>query len=199
MLGRQPAGTRVRKRLNLKSSFNAGISLPFLRKVRYHESVMKGDSRIIDALNELLTAELTAINQYFIHAKMMKNWGYQRLAENKRKESIEEMRHADEVIERILFLDGTPNMQRLNPVRVGEDPVEMHQLDLALELEAVARLNSSIALAVAVGDGGSRALFEKILREEEEAVDFLETQLSLVKDLGKENYLSQMIGELGGS
>jgi bacterioferritin len=161
-----------------------------------NSKAMKGDSRIIDALNELLTAELTAINQYFIHAKMLKNWGYQRLAENKRKESIEEMRHADEVIERILYLDGTPNMQRLNPVRVGEDPVEMHNLDLSLEMEAVARLNSSIALATAVGDGGTRHLFEKILKEEEEAVDFLETQLGLIKDLGKEHYLAQMIGEL---
>jgi len=157
---------------------------------------MKGDVRILEALNELLTAELTAINQYFIHAKMLKNWGYRRLADHKRKESIEEMRHADEVIERILYLDGTPNMQRLNPVRVGEDPVEMHQLDLTLEMEAVARLNGSIALATAVGDGGSRQLFERILREEEEAVDFLETQLNLVKDLGKEHYLAQMMGEL---
>lgn len=157
---------------------------------------MKGDPQIIDVLNELLTAELTAINQYFIHAKMLKNWGYQRLAEQKRKESIEEMRHADEVIERILYLDGTPNMQRLNPVRVGEDPIEMHQLDLTLEVEAVARLNRGIALATSIGDGGTRSLFEKILLEEEDAVDFLETQLSIVKDLGREHYLAQMIGDL---
>lgn len=157
---------------------------------------MKGDPKVIDLLNELLTAELTAINQYFIHAKMLKNWGYRRLAEHKRKESIEEMRHADEVIERILYLDGTPNMQRLNPVRIGEDPIEMHQLDLALEVDAVARLNRAIAVATQVGDGGTRSLFEKILLEEEEAVDFLETQLSMVKDLGKEHYLAQMIGDL---
>lgn len=157
---------------------------------------MKGDPKVIDLLNELLTAELTAINQYFIHSKMLKNWGYKRLAEHKWKESIEEMRHADEVIERILYLDGTPNMQRLNPVRVGEDPIEMHQLDLALEVEAVARLNRAIAVATQVGDGGTRSLFEKVLLEEEEAVDFLETQLSMVKDLGKEHYLAQMIGEL---
>ncbi|OQX69687.1 MAG: bacterioferritin [Sorangiineae bacterium NIC37A_2] len=157
---------------------------------------MKGDSQIIDLLNQVLTAELTAINQYFIHAKMLKNWGYQRLAEQKRKESIEEMRHADEVIERILYLDGTPNMQRLNPVRVGEDPIEMHQLDLELEVAAVKRLNEGIALSTSKGDGGTRSLFEKILVEEEEAVDFLETQLSIVKDLGREHYLAQMIGEL---
>jgi bacterioferritin len=154
---------------------------------------MQGDARVIDALNELLTAELTAINQYFIHAKMLKNWGYSRLAEHKRKESIEEMRHADEVIDRILYLEGTPNMQRLFPVRVGEDPVEMHQLDLAVEVEAVGRLNRFIALATQVADGGTRALFEKILTEEEEAVDYLETQLGLVKTLGKELYLSQML------
>lgn len=157
---------------------------------------MKGDPKVLDLLNELLTAELTAINQYFIHAKMLKNWGYRRLAEHKRKESIEEMRHADEVIDRILYLDGTPNMQRLNPVRVGEDPIEMHQLDLALEVDAVARLNRAIAIATQVGDGGTRSLFERILVEEEEAIDFLETQLGMVKDLGKENYLAQMIGEL---
>jgi bacterioferritin len=154
---------------------------------------MKGEAQIIDALNELLTAELTAINQYFIHAKMLKNWGFHRLADHKRKESIEEMRHADEVIDRILYLEGTPNMQRLFPVRVGEDPVEMHQLDLAVEVEAVARLNRFIALATQAADGGSRALFEKILKEEEEAVDYLETQLGLVKTLGKELYLSQML------
>jgi bacterioferritin len=156
---------------------------------------MKGDSRVIDALNELLTAELTAINQYFIHSKMLKNWGYKRLAAHKWKESIEEMRHADEVIERILYLEGTPNMQRLNPVRVGEDPVEMHELDLSLEVESVARLNRSIALAVSASDGGSRALFEEILKEEEEAVDYLETQLGLVQSIGKELYLAQMLEE----
>jgi bacterioferritin len=154
---------------------------------------MKGDARVIEALNELLTAELTAINQYFIHAKMLKNWGYRRLADHKRKESIEEMHHADEVIDRILYLEGTPNMQRLFPVRVGEDPVEMHQVDLAVEVEAVGRLNRFIALATLAGDGGTRALFEKILKEEEEAVDFLETQLGLVKTLGTELYLSQML------
>ena len=97
---------------------------------------MKGDGQIIDALNELLTAELTAINQYFVHYKMCENWGYPRLAKKKREESIEEMQHADKVIERILFLDGVPNLQRLNPVKVGEEPVEQHKLDLALELEA---------------------------------------------------------------
>jgi bacterioferritin len=107
---------------------------------------MKGDPDIIELLNDVLTSELTAINQYFVHSKMLSNWGYPKLAEQKREESIEEMKHADEVIDRILFLDGTPNMQRLNPVRVGEEPIEMHELDLQLEVEACKRLNEGIAL-----------------------------------------------------
>src|SRR5262245_57857362 len=100
---------------------------------------MTGDPDILDALNEILTSELTAVNQYFVHYKMLENWGYLRIAKKKREESIEEMKHADRVIERILYLDGIPNMQRLGPVRVGENPIEMHELDLALEKEAVAR------------------------------------------------------------
>src|SRR5512143_73362 len=107
---------------------------------------MKGDPQVLDVLSDVLAAELTAINQYFIHAKMCANWGYKRLAEQKRHESIGEMKHADAVIERILYLDGIPNLQRLNPVRVGEDPVEQHHNDLALEVEAIARLNKGIAL-----------------------------------------------------
>jgi bacterioferritin len=154
---------------------------------------MKGDPKLIELLNEVLTSELTAINQYFIHAKMLKNWGFPRLAAKKREESIEEMKHADSVIERILYLDGVPNMQRMNPVRVGEDPVEQHQVDLALEVEAVARLNRGIELARTVGDNGTKALLEHILQEEEEAIDWLETQLGLIAQLGKENYLSEQI------
>jgi bacterioferritin len=154
---------------------------------------MKGDAAIIEALNEVLTAELTAINQYFIHAKMCENWGYKRLAENKKHESIEEMKDADAVIDRILYLDGVPNMQRLNPVRVGEDPVEQHRNDLALETEAVARLNKAIALCVAKGDNGTRELLEGVLKGEEHAVDFLESQLHLVEEVGKAKYLAEMI------
>ncbi len=154
---------------------------------------MRGDPEIIELLNEVLTAELTAINQYFIHYRMLDNFGYDRLAKKKREESIEEMHHADEVIERILFLDGLPNMQRLSPVRVGEEPIEMHDLDLAVELDALARLNRGVALAVAKGDNGTRALLEKILRSEEESIDWLETQLSLVKTLGRERYLAEQI------
>jgi bacterioferritin len=154
---------------------------------------MKGDPKLIELLNEVLTSELTAINQYFIHAKMLKNWGFPRLASKKREESIEEMKHADSVIERILYLEGVPNMQRMNPVRVGEDPVEQHQVDLALEVEAVARLNRGIELARTVGDNGTKALLEHILVEEEEAIDWLETQLGLIAQLGKENYLAEQM------
>lgn len=155
---------------------------------------MKGDAQVIELLNEVLTAELTAINQYFIHYKMLESWGYSRLAVVKRKESIEEMRHAEEVIDRILYLDGAPNMQRLSPVKVGENPVEMHEVDLALELAAVERLNRGIVVAGQAADNGTRALLEKILKDEEEAVDWLEGQLGMIKDVGRENYLAEMIG-----
>lgn len=156
---------------------------------------MQGDAEVINTLNDVLTSELTAINQYFIHHKMCANWGYHRLSKKKRDESIEEMKHADRVIDRILFLDGTPNMQRLSPVRVGEDPIEQHQLDLELELEATKRLNDAIGLCVSKGDNGTRDLLESILKEEEDGIDWLEAQLHLVKQVGKERYLAEMIHE----
>ena len=156
---------------------------------------MQGNPAVIEALNDVLTAELTAINQYFIHHKMCDNWGYEKLSHKKREESIEEMKHADDVIERILFLDGVPNMQRLSSVSVGEDPVEQHRLDLDLELEAVKRLNEAIALAREKGDNGTREMLEEILVDEEESVDWLEAQLHLVKEVGKERYLAEMIHE----
>lgn len=156
---------------------------------------MKGDSKIIEALNAVLTSELTAINQYFVHAKMCENWGYKRLAAKKREESMEEMKHADGVIERILFLDGVPNMQRLSPVRVGEEPVEQHQLDLELELDAAKRLNESIALCRDKADNGTREMLEVILKDEEESIDWLESQLHLVKEVGRERYLAEQINE----
>lgn len=154
---------------------------------------MKGDSQVIEVLNEVLTSELTAINQYFIHHKMCEDWGYQRLSAQKRSESIEEMKHANEVIERILYFDGVPNMQRLNPVRVGEDPIEQHRLDLALETEAIKRLNNGIALCREKGDNGTRELLEAILKGEEEGADWLEAQLHLVEQIGRENYLMEQI------
>ncbi|NRA32583.1 MAG: bacterioferritin [Polyangiaceae bacterium] len=154
---------------------------------------MKGDADLIRTLNEVLTAELTAINQYFIHHKMCEDWGYARLSSKKREESIEEMKHADAIIERILFLDGVPNMQRMSPVKVGETPIEQHRLDLAVELDAVKRLNDAVALAAAKSDNGTRDLFEKILKDEEESVDWHEAQLFLVEQLGESAYLAEQI------
>ena len=156
---------------------------------------MQGEPDILVALNDVLTAELTGINQYFVHYRMLENWGYKRLAEKKREESIEEMKHADKVIERILYLDGVPNLQRLGPVRVGEEPIEMHKLDLALEREAVARLNQAIVLCLDKKDAGTRELLEHILREEEEAIEWLDAQLTIVKDIGRERYLAEQLRE----
>lgn len=156
---------------------------------------MRGDPQVIEALNAVLTAELTAINQYFIHYRMCDNWGYLRLAKKKREESIDEMKDADRVIHRILYLEGVPNMQRLSPVRVGEDAVEQHRLDLALESEAIERLNAAIELARAKGDNGSRELLETILEGEERSADWLEGQLHIVEEIGKERYLAEQIHE----
>jgi bacterioferritin len=155
---------------------------------------MKGNAEVISMLNEVLTSELTAINQYFIHSKMCENWGFHRLAAKKREESIEEMKHANSVIARILFLDGVPNMQRYFPVRVGEEPVEQHRLDLELEYEAVKRFNDGISLCREKGDNGSRELLESILRQEEEGIDWLEAQLHLVETVGREQYLAEQMG-----
>ena len=156
---------------------------------------MQGNPQIIDALNDVLTAELTAINQYFIHHKMCENWGYERLSKKKREESIDEMKDADHVIERILYLDGVPNMQRMHPVRVGENPIEQHKLDLALETEAIKRLNDATALSREKGDNGTRELLEDILKGEEESADWLEAQLHIVEEIGAERYLAEMIHE----
>lgn len=154
---------------------------------------MKGDPAIIDALNDILTAELTAINQYYVHYKMCENWGYARMAQKKREESIEEMQHADSIIERILYFDGVPNMQRMNPVVVGEDVVEQHRVDLQLEYDNVVRLNAAIALCLEKQDAGTRELLEHVLKDEEEAVDWLETQLGIIEEIGKENYLAEQM------
>lgn len=156
---------------------------------------MKGDPKIIDQLNEILTGELTAINQYFLHAKMCQNWGYKRLYEHIRKESIDEMKHADELMERILFLEGLPNVQRLGKVNVGQTVLEMFKNDLAVEMEAIPRLNRSIDAARAAGDNGTEHLLVEILTSEEEHVDWLEAQLELVKQIGEANYLAQQIRE----
>ncbi|HMS16752.1 MAG TPA: bacterioferritin [Planctomycetota bacterium] len=154
---------------------------------------MKGDPAIIEALNEVLTAELTAINQYYIHYKMCENWGYLKIAQHSRGEAMEEMQHADKVIERILFLDGIPNMQRLFPVKVGETVKEQLELDLALELEAVKRLNTAVALCTQKGDNGSRMLVESILKDEEEAIDWGEAQLGIIREIGFHAWLAEQL------
>jgi len=154
---------------------------------------MKGNAKLTEAINDVLTAELTGINQYFIHAKMCENWGYHRLYEATHKEAVDEMKHADEIIERILFLEGIPNMQRLAKVKVGETVPQQLKLDHSLEVEAVGRLNKAIGLAVEVEDNGTRELLEKILTSEEEHVNWLEAQLELIKQVGEQNYLSEQI------
>ncbi len=154
---------------------------------------MKGDPKVIDLLNEILTNELTAINQYFLHAKMCQNWGYKRLHEYIRKESIDEMKHADELIERILYLEGLPNVQRLGKVNIGQTVVEMLKNDLAVEMVAIPLLNKAIETCRLSGDNGSQHLLEEILVSEENHVDWLEAQLELVKQVGEGNYLAQQI------
>lgn len=154
---------------------------------------MQGNAEVIELLNDVLTAELTAINQYFIHAKMCDNWGYERLADTVRDESIDEMKHAEELIERILYLEGVPNLQRLGSVRVGQTVPEQLRLDLEVEVEAVTRLNAGIAACVAAGDNGTRELLEEILTDEEEHADWLETQLGLIEQVGEAHYLAQQI------
>jgi len=154
---------------------------------------MKGNEQVIALLNEVLKGELTAINQYFLHAEMCENWGYMRLAKYMRKESIEEMQHAESLMERILYLDGTPTMHELFPLRIGRNVREQFTNDLQVEYEAVPRLNRGIELCVAVGDNGSRELLVKILTDEEHHVDFLEAQLHIIQEIGVENYLAQQI------
>ena len=154
---------------------------------------MKGNKKVLDALNDVLSAELVGINQYFLHAKMCKNWGFLRIAEVDHHESIDEMKHASELVERILFLEGVPNLQKLGRIRVGQAVPEQLKLDLDLEVEAVARLNKAIALCVAEGDNASRDLLEKILTSEEDHLDWLETQLALIKQLGEKTYLAEQL------
>jgi bacterioferritin len=155
---------------------------------------MKGDAKVIEYLNKVLYNELTAINQYFLHYRMFKDWGYGELAGHEYKESIEEMKHADHLIERILFLDGLPNLQHLGKLRIGENVLECIQGDLDLEMAATADLRAAIAHSEGIADYVSRDLFKGILHDEEEHIDWLETQLNLVKDIGAERYLQNKMG-----
>ncbi|MGE4071980.1 MAG: bacterioferritin [Lysobacterales bacterium] len=154
---------------------------------------MKGDSKVIAYLNQILANELTAINQYFLHSRMYRNWGYASLAEHEYKESIDEMKHADQLIERILFLDGLPNLQKLNKLMIGETPKEVISCDLKLEEIAIPDLRDAIAYCESVRDYGTRELLESILVSEEEHVDWLETQLALIESLGEALYLQDKI------
>jgi bacterioferritin len=156
---------------------------------------MKGDARLIEGLNEILTGELTGINQYFIHAMMCQNWGYKGLAAKIRQESIGEMNHAEKIIERILHLRGVPNLTRLEKIQVGERVLDQLQFDLAVENVAVGRFNRMVALAVEVGDNGSRQMLEGMLASEEEHQHWLETQLELIHQVGEANYLTQQIAK----
>jgi bacterioferritin len=156
---------------------------------------VQGNPEVIEHLNEVLTAELTAVNQYFLDSKMFANWGYGNLADHFRTESIDEMKDADSLIERILFLDGHPNVQRLGSIRTGEDPVEKLSLAAQLELEAIERLNRGIVLCYDRSDHGSRELLEEILKGEEGHLDWLDSQLHIVEDIGKNLYLSRQVDD----
>jgi bacterioferritin len=154
---------------------------------------MKGDPKVIAFLNTALTNELTAVNQYFLHARMYKNWGFSKLNEKEYHESIDEMKHADQLIERILFLEGLPNLQNLGKLRIGENPEEMLSCDLKLELEAIPPLREAIAYCEQVKDYISREVFQHILENEEEHVDWLETQFELIGKIGIQNYLQSQV------
>jgi bacterioferritin len=161
---------------------------------------MQGDARVIELLNEQLTSELTAINQYFLHAKMQENWGYTKLASHTRAESIEEMTHAERLTDRILFLEGLPNYQKLLALRIGQTVREQFEADMAIEVEVVQRLRPAIAYCEEVGDHTSKRLFEEILADEEHHIDYLETQLSLMDGIGEQLYLAgQVEHPTGGS
>lgn len=154
---------------------------------------MKGDQKIIDILNDVLTGELTAINQYFLHARMLKNWGYETLAAKVHHESIDEMKHAQTITDRVLFLEGMPNMQKIGKLKIGENVPEQFAADAQLEIDAIARLKNGIKVCFDLGDHTSRHILEHILSDEEEHLDWLEAQQGLIKDMGIENYLAQSL------
>ena len=153
---------------------------------------MRGDARVIEFLNAQLTAELTAINQYWLHYRMQENWGFTKLAKYTRYESIDEMKHADRLAERILFLEGLPNFQKLSPLRIGQTVKEQFQCDMKVEEEAITRLREGIEYMRSVGDVTSATLFEDILKDEEHHIDYLETQLDLIETLGEQLYLQNV-------
>ena len=156
---------------------------------------MKGDATVIEHLNRVLKNELTAINQYFLHSRMYKDWGISKLADHEHADSIDEMKHADSIIERVLFLEGLPNLQKLGKLRVGQDTKEMLECDLALEMDALPDLRDGVAYCESIRDYVSRDLMQNILESEEEHVDWLETQLGLIEKVGLQNYQQSMMSE----
>jgi bacterioferritin len=156
---------------------------------------MKGHPEVVAALQDLVRAELTAINQYILHAEMCENWGYSKLGKATKMEAIGEMKHAEAAIERMLYLDGLPDMEKVGPLRIGKNVKEQLENDLQLELDAVKRLNEAVAIAVRCGDNGSRELFERVLKDEEEHVDRLEAQLHMIEEMGYPHYLSMQMDE----
>ncbi|MGV8997711.1 MAG: bacterioferritin [Parvibaculaceae bacterium] len=156
---------------------------------------MKGDPKVIELLNKALKLELTAINQYFLHARMFKNWGFKKLGEVEYHESIDEMKHADQLIERILFLDGLPNLQDMDKIRIGENVEECLRSDLDVEMKAHPFYRDAITQCESLRDYITREIFERILESEEEHIDFLETQLSLIESVGIKNYLQSQMGD----
>ena len=156
---------------------------------------MRGNDKVIAVLNEMLKEELTAINQYFVHAEMCENWGYKKLGGFIKRQAIDEMKHAEKLIERVLFLDGTPKMAELLPLNIGPSVKAQLENDLKLEISAVAAYNAAVKLAIEAGDHGSRELLEDLLEDEEEHVDWLEAQIHMISEMGYENYLSQQMVE----
>ena len=154
---------------------------------------MKGDAKVVALLNDVLTAELTAINQYFLHAELCEHWGFAALHARVRKESIEEMKHAEKVIHRILYLDGLPNLQKLGTLNIGQTVPEQFKADLAVEVDAVQRLNAAITYCRSVNDNGTCELLEEILVDEEEHIDWIESQLEAIKQIGEQNYLTEQL------
>ena len=160
---------------------------------------MRGDAKVIEVLQQVLKAELTSINQYFLHAEMCENWGYYKLSSRIKKESIDEMKHAEACMERILYLEGTPNMSDYFKINIGKDVPMQLKNDLELEYDAVKRLNDGIRIATDVGDNGTRDMLTQILKDEEEHVDWIEAQLQNIQDVGLQNYMAKQMNPDGGA